>query len=645
LKALRLELRLSKKEILKLYASHAPFGGNVVGLEAASWRYFGRPPELLSWGEAALLAVLPNSPSLMHPGKNREKLKEKRNRLLERLHGEGIIDKLTMKLSLKEPLPSRPVPLPRLAPHLIDTLVSEKVFETVPRIKSTLNFSLQKGVRRIVSEYSAVLRKRRIQNAAVIVIDNSELKVKAYVGNNCDTVSGAFGCAIDIIRKPRSTGSILKPILFAAMLQAGEILPSTLIPDLPTQYGNFMPQNYDQSYRGAVPARLALARSLNVPAVRMLKRYGTNRFYDLLKNLGMSTLWRDSQDYGLTLILGGAEGTLWDLSGIYANLAALADGGRNNRKGNFGELKIIESRGTKRKEIADIGPGAAWLTMDALLEVNRPGLEGYWRNFGSSRKVAWKTGTSYGHRDAWAIGSDGKHTVGVWAGNATGEGRPEIVGVFAAAPLMFKVFNRLEEGDWFEKPELYLKEIDACKDDGYLPYAGCETEKQLAPFSSEFGEVTPNHIIVHLDSDGWRVNGKCESVSSMLHKTWFVLPPGQEFFYRKHYSNYMPLPPYRKDCEQYAQSSGKVIEFLYPNSGNEIYIPVDLAEKRGRVIFKVTHRKQNEVVFWHLDGDYIGKTKFFHEMALYIKPGTHKITVVDSEGNYTERKFEILARK
>ena len=651
--AVRLECGYSKEEVLALYAGNAPFGGNVVGLEGAAWRYFGRSPELLSWGESALLAVLPNSPALIHPGKNREALKAKRDRLLLKLERAGVLDELAMKLALKEPLPGKPYPLPRAAPHLLDTLAAGSETSAVFRQHTTLDSALQGAVRTIVRGYSDAMLLHGIRNAAVIVVDNESFEVKAYIGNSRDIAdteneSAASGYAIDLIRRARSTGSILKPLLFAAMLQSGDILSSTLVPDLPTQFGNFMPQNYDRKYRGAIPARAALAQSLNVPAVRMLKKYGVSRFYDFLKDLGMSTLHRDPEGYGLSLILGGAEGTLWDLARIYANMAHLAKGNAEKGGARFYELKVLDGVTDGGRLTGDIGPGAAWLTLKALLDVTRPGEEGYWENFNSSRKIAWKTGTSFGNRDAWAIGSDARYTVGVWLGNADGESRPELVGITAAAPLLFQVFNRLPYGGWFSIPEAYLKEVEVCRNDGYLPFANCETERQWAPLGSNFDQISPHQKTIHLDPSGRRrVNGKCEAVSKMRHKSWFVLPPGQEYFYRRYYPGYRLLPAYRKDCEAGADADKKKgpIEFIYPNAESKIYIPIDLAEKKGRVVFEATHTQPDAALFWHLDGNYLGKTTVFHQQALDIEPGSHEITVVDQEGNYSTRRFEILGRE
>mgnify|MGYP001097732645 CR=1 FL=1 len=650
--AIRLELRHSKEDILALYASHAPFGGNVVGVETAAWRYFGRSTTNLSWAESATLAVLPNNPAMIHPGRNRNVLKTKRDALLEQLHKVKIIDAIELKLAKLEPLPSKPVALPRYAPHLLDSVLldSKKSIgkSSEYRFKSTIDKSVQLAVNDIVQQQSHSLSLQNIHNAAAIVIDNDNFNVVAYVGNSNRYDKNKRGYAIDIIRRPRSTGSILKPFLFATMIQQGEILSKTLIADLPTQYSGYMPENFDRLYRGAVPAHTALARSLNVPAVRMLKQHGVERFYDFLKNMGMSSLHRNASDYGLTLILGGAEGTLKDLAMMYANLAHIAKQDRVDSRVRYKKLKILRQPEIKQGNYTEINPATAWMTLDALLEVNRPGNENFWKNFSSSQKIAWKTGTSYGLRDAWAIGNTRKYTVAVWIGNASGEGRPGLTGSSTAAPVMFEIFNKLEGASWFEKPLELMRPVKVCKDDGYLANDYCDAEIQWIPKESNFDQVTRYHKKIHLDmSQTWQVHSRCESVSKMIHKNWFILPPGLEFYYKKNHSSYRSLPPYRKDCKVHSLKQGQnsPIELLYPQHDTRIYIPVDLAEKKSRTVFEAVHREYETTLYWHLDDEYIGSTQTFHQQALDITPGKHRITIVDSQGNRLVRKFEVLSKE
>ncbi len=292
----------------------------------------------LSWGEAALLAVLPNAPSLIHPGKNRDRLKEKRDRLLDKLKDAGNIDAFTCSLSKDEAIPEDPRPLPNYARHLLARIIKEGNEEDI--VRSTVEYSLQIRTEQIINDHYLKLKGNQIHNAAAIVLEVSTGKVLAYVGNTNDDDGSSHGDEVDIITARRSTGSILKPFLFAAMLDEGKILPRSLVPDVPTIINGFSPKNFSKEYDGAVAANKALIRSLNIPAVHMLKTYRYERFHSLLKNIGMSTLKRPADHYGLSLILGGAEGTLWDISGMYASLARTLNNfrehpGRNryNRKG------------------------------------------------------------------------------------------------------------------------------------------------------------------------------------------------------------------------------------------------------------------------------------------------------------------------
>ena len=642
--ALRLELQYSKKEILAMYASHAPFGGNVVGLEAAAWRYFGREAEQMTWAEASLLAVLPNQPSLIHPGRNRQQLKSKRDALLAKLYKQGHLKELDYQLALLEALPKKPHVMPQQAPHLLQTLNIKH--GRGHKYQTTLDSRLQAAANNIVAQHTQRLRRQEINNIAVMVVDNQSFKVLAYVGNSRGSGGEAQGHAIDLIQRPRSTGSILKPLLFASMLQQGEILPESLIVDLPTQYAGYMPQNYDHSFRGAVAAKEALARSLNIPAVRMLKQHGVDRFYDFLRHMGMSTLHRSPDGYGLSLILGGAEGTLWDMTGLYANMADIARGNSKDDNALYRQLGLLQGDVTETERLRELHPASAWMTLNALLEVTRPGDEGYWKNFNSTRKVAWKTGTSYGLRDAWAIGNSSRYTVAVWVGNASGVGRPELTGLNSAAPLMFDLFNRLPASEWFSKPEHLMKQVQVCRNDGYLANGNCKSKNQWIPRESHFDKVSKNNIRIHLDKERrWRVHGSCESIANMVVANWFVLPAGQEFYYRKRHATYRSLPVYRKDCRA-AVTDGQhgPIEIIYPGMGTRVYIPKELGASQGNMVLRAVHRKTDAVLYWHINDKYLGQTRHFHQQSITLTEGRYKLTLVDKDGNTMKRYFKVLSR-
>jgi penicillin-binding protein 1C len=649
--ALRLELSQSKKDILALYASYAPFGGNVVGIEAASWRYFGRGPEKLSWAETAMLAVLPNNPALIHPGRNRDELKQKRDNLLEKLHQFGVIDSLTCKLTKAEPLPPKPHPIPMLAPHLLARTQESR--QESSRIKTTLKKELQTRATEIVQRHFKQLARNGIHNVATLILEVGSGDVLAYIGNISDFENPEHGNYVDIITAPRSTGSILKPFLYAGMMDAGELLPSQLVSDIPTRMGSFAPQNYSRSYQGAVPAYMALARSLNIPAVFILRSYGVDRFSALLKKLGMSTLHRPAYKYGLSLILGGAEGTLWDITGIYAAMA--------RRLNNYSTLnpdkpaffpphyvKISPTPLLKKEEMENpLDASACWLTFEAMLEVVRPGEERAWRNFSSSQKIAWKTGTSYGYRDAWAVGVTPQYAVGVWVGNADGEGRPGLTGLTAAAPVLFELFGVLEPYGWFERPEADLVQINVCAKSGYRAGPDCaQTKTVWVTRTGLRSKRCPYCRIIHCDAQHkWQVHNECERVAAIDPVKWFVLPPAMEWYYKHNHSDYLPLPPYRTDClDVIAGSKTATMTLIYPAPNSRIYVPIELDSRRGRTVFEAAHRNARRIIYWHLDEEYLGKTRDIHQIAIAPEPGEHTLTLVDEEGESLERKFTVLMK-
>ena len=632
--ALRLEAAKSKTEILALYAAHAPFGGNIVGLEAASWRYFGRSPQQLSWAESAMLAVLPNSPSLVHPGRNRSALQAKRDRLLDRLQQTGKIDSLTCALAKGEPLPDKPHPLPMTAPHLLPK------FQGSGRIRTTIDIHLQKQSLAAAQRHLERTAANGVFNLAAVIMCVDSGTVLAYLGNV--TLNDAeHSPEVDIVMAPRSTGSLLKPLLFAGMVEAGELLPTMLVPDIPTQMAGFAPQNSSRTYEGAVPADHALARSLNVPAVRMLHRFGVNRFYDLLKSLGMTTLFRPPQDYGLALILGGAEGSLWDITAIYAGLARCADGGSTENP--FLTPRLTVGERPRRRGDSPLSPAVCRVTLAAMREVTRPGEEQNWQMFTSSQEVAWKTGTSYGFRDAWAIGVTPEYAVGVWAGNADGEGRPGLTGIGTAAPLLFDLFKLLNAHRRFSQTTEGLTVLTVCAKSGYLAGVNCaETREVMVPPAGDKSGLCPFCRIVHCDSAGRRVNSECESVTAMSGVPWFVLPPTMEWFYRQKHPDYRPLPPIRDDCRGDQSASMSLIRHQQPSA---FYVPIELGGERGRIVFEAAHRNASAKIYWHLDEQYLTATEGFHQIAVAPPPGEHRLTLVDDRGERLVSRFTVLQKE
>lgn len=647
--AIRLEVSFSKSEILNMYCARAPFGGNVVGLEAASWRYFGRSAALLSWSESATLAVLPNAPGLIFPGRNQRALLQKRNRLLQKLFEKNKIDQATLDLAYLESLPTKPFPIPSIAPHLLDRCISD--FGKSKAYTSTIKSELQIQINALLNAHVQNLKQNQINNACVLVADIVTGKVVAYVGNS-STERQEDENFVDIIRAKRSTGSILKPFLYAFMLSENRILPGSLLEDVPTRIGAYSPKNFSLNYDGLVPANQAIARSLNVPAVKMLQNYGVARFHQRLKQLGFTSFAKPSEHYGLSLILGGGEASLFELAGAYASMGRSLLNYSNVRKKyadeSYHPLLFLKNqvRETRLARLnADLVKASAiWFTFQAMTDLLRPQDYIGYAQFLNRHRIAWKTGTSFGFRDAWAIGLDGQFLVAVWAGNADGEGRPELTGTAAAAPLMFSVFNLLTSRTWFPKPFADLERTKICLQSGFRLSENCEESMiKEYPSGAEHSPQCSFHQIIHLDStEKFRVGSHCYPVAAMHHKKWFVATPLQEFYYRHHSMRYKPLPAYFPGCQ--TDNKNKRLEIVYPHEGFSIYVPRQASGLQEDCVFSATHKQADMNLYWHLDGRFIGQTFSEHQIQINPSAGKHTLLITDEDGESATCTFEVLEK-
>ncbi|HET7838631.1 MAG TPA: penicillin-binding transpeptidase domain-containing protein, partial [Rectinemataceae bacterium] len=632
---------------------------------------------------AATLAVLPNSPSFASPGRNREALRAKRDRLLRTLATRGSLSPWELGLALAEPLPPSSFPLPSHAPQLVARAVLAGAGQRggpPARIETTLDLGVQTRAGELVRRRLDRLAGGGVRNAACVVARIDSGAVLAYLSVSADRAGeGAeapaqdsrTGASMDLVRATRSSGSLLKPFLYAAAIEAGELGPKSLLPDLPTRYGSYEPENNLQTYAGAVRADEALARSLNVPAVRLLRSYGVERFRSLLVSTGVSTMDRGADDYGLTLILGGAETNLWEMAGRYAALARTAGwSGRGPSAAPKGrqyfDLGLTRAELDSRALREDpFSPGSAWLTLMALTRVARPEDEAAWEDYASARNIAWKTGTSFGNRDAWAIGLDGEYVVGIWVGNATGEGRPSLKGSAAAAPILFDVLNSLRPGLGSEsrgarseargaepspsptgaKVGPALREVAVCADSGWAAGPDCpRLDTCLVPAGAKALPVCPYCRSVALSLDGaFRVRAQDLAPGEFRMEKRFVLPSSMEYYYRRGHLEYRPLPPWRGGSA--GGSAYDSMAITAPAAGSQIYIPVEIDGRPGATVFAATHRDPEAVLYWQLDGIYLGSTRTEHRMAARPGLGEHILVVVDQAGRELSCRFFVLSRK
>ncbi|HXF53656.1 MAG TPA: penicillin-binding protein 1C [Hyphomicrobiaceae bacterium] len=427
-RALQLEARFSKDDILRLYLTLAPFGGNLEGVRAASLAYFGKEPRRLSIGEAALLVALPQSPEARRPDRAPAAARRARDRALARLVEAQVITASEADRAMQEAVPNVRSEFPKLAPHLSESRLKQAPNERIHRV--TLDREMQASLEALARSHARALGERL--SAAILAVDHHTGEVLAHVGSS-DYFDEARLGAIDMTGAVRSPGSTLKPLIYGLAFEAGLAHPETLIEDRPVRFGSYAPKNFDEDFHGTVTLRHALQQSLNVPAVKLLHAVGPSRLVGHMRRIGLSPVIGGEGEPTLAIALGGIGLTLTDLAQLYA---ALARGGEAVSLMN-GIAAATAPRGVDagRTRLL-LSPVAAWYVTDILKDSPPPESA-----FGG--RIAYKTGTSYGYRDAWAVGYDGRYTVAVWVGRADGASTPGLSGRTAAAPLLFDAFQRL----------------------------------------------------------------------------------------------------------------------------------------------------------------------------------------------------------
>lgn len=623
--SLKLELIYSKNEILNMYINNAPYGGNIIGYKAASLYYYQKTPDELTWSEACTLAVLPNSPGIISPVSNNQLLINKKNRLLELLKINKIIDDETFNLALKEPVPSMINKAPFLAPHLSQLLKDKYKDQKI--IKTNIDFQYQNDIEKIVKNYSKHLQNKGIKNISAIIADTQTGKVLTYVGSQ-DFFDTENKGEVNGVIAPRSTGSILKPFLYALAIDDGLLLPQTLIKDIPTYFGAFSPENADKKYNGLISMEDSLIRSLNVPAVLTLNEYGVYDYYLFLKKAGLSTLFRKSDEYGLTLILGGAEANLFEITSLYSSLGRL---------GKFYKLKVIPSEEIQEEKQL-ISHGASNLILNTLKDLKRPDAEYYWQQYESQFKLAWKTGTSFGNRDAWAVGVNPRYTVGVWVGNFNGESNTNLAGSTSAGSLMFDIFNYLPQKNnlqksWFKKDFNNFEMIEICKDTGFKAGMYCNkktiTDK---PVNSKNLKICPYHKPVFLSTDNkYQVCSLCWEAGKYKKENFLFYTPDIIDYLRKRGNIINNIPIHNPLCP--SVQTKNVLKITYPTNNAKIFLPRDIGGISQKISFKVSHLNENNKVYWYIDDKFLGITENNHSKSIEIKKGIHNLSVVDENGN------------
>ncbi|HEC1809497.1 TPA: penicillin-binding protein 1C, partial [Campylobacter lari] len=570
IKAFALESAYEKDEILKLYLNNAPYGGNLVGVASAGLFYFEKDLKNLTWSEAALLAVLPNNPGLINLEKNKDRLLKKRNALLDRLFEKGYFSKDILTLAKAEKLPSFKT-RKNLAQHLARRLLADK-----EQIVSSIDKKIQIKFEEKAKEYSYKLQQKGIKNLAILLADTKTNKVLAYVGSNDFYDFASFGQVDGVIAK-RSVGSTLKPLLFAFAIDEGLIVPESLMLDVPTFFSNFAPQNANKKYHGLISAKESLQKSLNIPFVSLLAEYGYEKFFYKLKDI-LDFEDENFKKYGLSLILGTKEFSLEDMVKIYLGLG---------NYGNFKELLYEENAFAKenKKLISD---GASFLTLQTLKDLDRAGL----RQYDFNTIISWKTGTSYGRKDAWAIGTSPKYTLGVWVGNFNGEANANLYGVSIAGELFFELLALLEGVNLeFEKPS-DLVSIKIENQTGYRYDYKFDFKEVLYPQSANVLRTSPflKEVFMYKNKE---VDSLDENFLHAKKKIILNLPSNAQAFFAKEKQN--------------LQSSSQNLKIIYPLNNLNIILPKDLKNKQKLLIKLINPKK--EKLFWYLNQELIFEGK------------------------------------
>jgi penicillin-binding protein 1C len=630
-RALQLELRYSKREILEAYFNLATYGGNIRGVVAASHIYFGKSPSELGPGEAALLAVLPNSPTQLRPDRHPEQATQRRNELLRRMLKSGEIDSQIYQTALTESVPDSRQQFPLYAPHICDDLY-QRFGKQGGDVVTTIDLDVQQLVQGLLDRHLGPLREKNITNGAVVILDNASCAVRALVGSASyfnDDISGQVNGATS----PRSPGSALKPFAYAIGLDEGIISPMSLLYDVPVDYSGYRPQNYDETYRGMVTVTDALTRSMNVPAINLVNTVGYGKFYSLLKSGGLTTLDQSCEYYGLTLVLGGAGVNLLELTNLYAMLA---------NGGNYRPYRILENEPI-RSGNSLLSNAACYIVTDILSKLKRPDFPTIWDASLHLPKIAWKTGTSYGHRDAWSIGYTPAHTIGVWVGNFSGEGSPALVGADAAVPLLFDIATALESdgGLWFAMPDDVSERL-VCAVSGMVPGPHCHnTKKELYIRGRSPRQQCTMHVSYAIDDEtGVRLCSQCQWGHNYHKETFVQYPPELATWMAENGYPTDDIPKHNPECRQIASGIGPVI--ISPASDCQYVLRQGIPLRDQQIHLTASVPNEVKMIYWFVDGELLYHGRPGNPVLYSPALGRHEVVCMDDEGRKSERLLIII---
>ncbi|MFC0771880.1 penicillin-binding protein 1C [Terrimonas alba] len=622
-RAFQLEWKYDKTEILQLYLNLVPYGGNIEGVKAAAFLYFKKSPDHLSLAEITALSIIPNRPSSLVIGKNNDHIVAERNKWLQKFTNEKIFTKKEIEDALAEPLTATRGMVPHYAPHLSYQLKQQGNILN----KTTIDLNTQLKTEKLVEDYVRAQRLRNIKNAAVVIIDNKSHRIVSYVGSSDfnDTTDGGQVNGAKAIRQP---GSTLKPLLYAMCFDEGLLTPKTVMTDVPVNYEGYAPENYDRKFNGYITTEYALEHSLNIPAVKSLKLLGHEKLIQKLSDCNFRQVQKDKRKLGLSMILGGCGTTLEELTGLFAAFA---------NDGIYYVPSFLQDDSITRKTRV-VSPAAVYMINEILSKVNRPDFPLNWTATERMPKIAWKTGTSYGRRDAWSIGYNTNYTVGVWVGNFSGVGIADLSGATIATPLLFKIFNTLDydnDKEWFSQPkDCEIRQV--CSETGFIPSPHCANliTDYFIPLVSSTKECNNRQEIMISPGEEISYCKACVPATGYKKKSYKSIEPEMQAWLEEHQIAYQKIPLHNPDCEMIFKGSAPVISS--PANGLEYLI-----NKKDPEPLQLVCKTANDVskVYWYIDNKFYKSSNTGEKQFFVPNEGPVKISCTDDKGRNRDIKI------
>ena len=624
--ALQLELHYNKQDILTYYLNHVPFGGTIEGIQAACYTYLGKSAQELSHAEAALLTVLPQAPSKNRPDRHPAQALVVRNKVLQRLARKSIWSDQIISQALKEPVTANHNKQAIIAPLLTRRLKAEMANESI--IQTTISIDMQMEIEALVKNYVEQLPIKT--SAAVLIVENKTLNVKAYVGSANFFDANRFG-HVDMVKAIRSPGSTLKPFLYGIAIDEGLIHSASLLIDAPLSFDNYKPENFSRGFRGPVSASHALTRSLNIPAIQLLHHLEPKLFVSRLKNAGLKLQLNNHAKSNLSVILGGVGSNLETLVGTYTALA---------NQGHAGKIKFLKNNPIEQRYL--LSAGSAWIIRNILSKQQKH----------NPHALSWKTGTSYGHRDFWSIGVTATHTIGVWIGRPDGTPLPGHYGAHTASPLLFSIVENLPQSTMQKKPESVIEQT-ICWPLGDLASETqpnlCHEKKQAWLLNSTVPLTLPGHAKNHWainpisiqvsTKTGFSINNTCEAEQTR-EKQIALWPLIVEPWIAKNYRRKSQVGKFASSCLKNISNLANELKIeglenktKLRSAGASTQLPrIKLQAKGGQGKY-----------YWFING-YLKYTVFnqktvFHQ---FKTTGSYQISITDDAGHSDSIKLTVL---